>query len=537
MASVYIIDDERTVREALQRYIAWDELGVERVKTFSGAEQAKEELIQNPPEIIISDIRMPRMDGIQLAQYIREHSIPSSVVFISAYSDIEYYRQAMKLDVTAYVEKPIHMDELTEILRKLLSEITSRQDREEQVALAGEVLDISARYVEETFIRDLTRGKWNAQLLPLISRKGTVVNRNGYFLCVILEQKDGGELDEDVYLNQAAILLRGWFDRDRILLAEKYQRIRCIISSESFDRLEKAKQCMIRDFREKRENTSGWFAALSAVNHSWRQIEASYQQAVSLMNMRFFTGYGQAVDHVEDIAPDEDEYTRQIRGISTSFAGAVREGSLKQAEAQVRMLRELVMKDRMANPDAVRGLFFNLYQILRQRDWSPGNSAASEEEPEWNSLIYLNTLDECCDYLTRSLKRYFADEAQYLSDNRIVDSVLKYVQRHYKDSSLSVMDVSEAINISTQYMTRVFREQTGITVGQYIRDQRLEYSCTLLKDTSLSLGEIAEKAGYANESYWGKVFRKQYGMQPSEYRRWLEDYEKSRASSGTDTNH
>lgn len=115
-----ILDDEISVRNGLLRHIRWKRLGIDSVETFESAERAAVYLENHAPDVIISDIRLPKMDGIQLMEYVREKGLRCRIIFMSAYSDLEYYRKAIRLEAEAYIEKPIRPEQMEERVFKNL---------------------------------------------------------------------------------------------------------------------------------------------------------------------------------------------------------------------------------------------------------------------------------------------------------------------------------------------------------------------------------------------------------------------------------
>ena len=129
MITALLIDDEASIRNGLIKHIHWKQLGIDNITALDSAEKAIAFLEENHPDLIISDIRLPRMDGIQLAWLIREKNKNSHIIFISAYSDLEYYRNAIKLKVEDYIEKPINLEKMEETILKVTKKILSEDIR------------------------------------------------------------------------------------------------------------------------------------------------------------------------------------------------------------------------------------------------------------------------------------------------------------------------------------------------------------------------------------------------------------------------
>ena len=132
MITALLIDDEASIRNGLIKHIHWKQLGIDNITALDSAEKAIAFLEENHPDLIISDIRLPRMDGIQLAWLIREKNKNSHIIFISAYSDLEYYRNAIKLKVEDYIEKPINLEKMEETILKVTKKILSEDKKKKE---------------------------------------------------------------------------------------------------------------------------------------------------------------------------------------------------------------------------------------------------------------------------------------------------------------------------------------------------------------------------------------------------------------------
>lgn len=163
-----ILDDEISVRNGLLRHIRWKRLGIDSVETFESAERAAVYLENHAPDVIISDIRLPKMDGIQLMEYVREKGLRCRIIFMSAYSDLEYYRKAIRLEAEAYIEKPIRPEQMEEAVRKAVEKVQKNREQEEDAAFAADILNEYTDQMGERVFKNLVHGVWEERLMECI---------------------------------------------------------------------------------------------------------------------------------------------------------------------------------------------------------------------------------------------------------------------------------------------------------------------------------------------------------------------------------
>ena len=163
-----ILDDEISVRNGLLRHIRWKQLGVDSVETFESAEKVVVYLKNHAPNIIISDVRLPKMDGIRLVEYVREKELRCRIIFMSAYSDLEYFKEAIRLEAEAYIEKPIRPEQMEEAVRKAVGKIRRDRIQEEKAALAADILSEYTDQMGKRVFKNLVHGIWEEGLMESV---------------------------------------------------------------------------------------------------------------------------------------------------------------------------------------------------------------------------------------------------------------------------------------------------------------------------------------------------------------------------------
>ncbi|RKI91559.1 helix-turn-helix domain-containing protein [Parablautia intestinalis] len=273
----------------------------------------------------------------------------------------------------------------------------------------------------------------------------------------------------------------------------------------------------LADFSEKRIESNSYFISISERKSGYEKIPELYTQAVCRFQKFFFTGYGSFVQQEEKEKQVADPAQVPLKNFELALLETEARQALDLAEQSYLYLKE--QKDSL--PDNVKNIFFSFQIAILHK--SDGTEKLLEREAEqnylWLQFCNFETIEECYVCLKKNISAYFENKESFLSGSLKIDQVIRYVRTGFGDANLSIRDIADAVGLTPQYMTAVFKEKTGITLGQFIRSTRLEHSRRLLEASELSLGAIAQASGYGDANYWAKAFRKEYGMAPSDYRK------------------
>lgn len=512
-----VIDDEVTVRNGMLRHIKWKQLGVDEVKTVENAEEAVVCLEEEAPEIIISDIKLPGMDGIQLGEYVRNKGLNCKIIFMSAYSDLEYYRGALRTSAEDYIEKPIDLSKMEKVLKNAVLKVRMEQAKEREEIRAKNIIESHTEYAESYVLNCLLHGQWDEDGTAGLLQKNRILMQGDY-LCMIIKVK--GETEEK--RENPEKKLEEYFRDIRHVHAKKGRDTYVYLFSFSKNEYLTEVCQKMNDFYQ--ECNSGrffslpYFVAVSSICRGHENIPAIYSQAVCLLQQLFFKGFNCVMMPQKENGSPLDIGRLQIK----EFDEALLE---KKGEKAIYLAKQIYgsMKEKTNTPpNIVKNVFITMNLALihmSAHSYIQTEDGGEEQNFFWVKFNEFETIDECFSYLMDRIHAFFQDRESYYYGSRMVNGVVGYIRANFRRPELSVKDIADAVNLSPQHMTSVFKENTGMTVGQYIKKMRLDFSYSLLKKTDMSLSEIADSSGYTDENYWAKVFKKEYGSTPSEYRK------------------
>ncbi len=514
--TLLIVDDEDLTRSGIAAAIRKTDLQIDRILEADDGIRGVDTALKERPDIILSDIRMSRMSGIDMVDSLKEKLPDTVFIFMSGYSDREYLKEAIRLKAVSFIEKPVDLKELEGALKeaiRLRDEIRqSRQSKlfesraaagrlalsltlppEEAGELSTELTgdEVSNRVRSNRFITTFIV-KATVSLDTLGSDERKRINDS---FDVFLESIRCGEIN---IIKHDQYLVYHIFSPEK--LTEKNIRL---IGGTLKDILgDKLK------FFISAGNT------VSGLENAW----SSYNQAVLLMQSSFFKDYGCIIfDSSEELLPAP----RVLPDPSDAYLMALLSGDREKVIKAEEQIESSLSDSRNLLPNQVRDIYYKLFTAVSDayRKLSiPPDSFFSTSESLLGFVQECNTLHELSGYLSERSRILLESMVDKEPDNPTVFSIKEYVSKNYSREDLSVKEISGYVHLSSAYVCTLFKNETGTTLNQYITLYRMDKAKEFLSDPDYTISEISMKVGYSDGNYFGKSFKKNVGMTPGEYR-------------------
>mgnify|MGYP000459963646 CR=1 FL=1 len=505
---ILIVDDEPFVSNGLRQNIQWEKLGVDSIDTADDGMNALKKIGENTPDIIITDIRMPRMNGIELALKIRKINPTCKIIFLTAYSDKEYLKSAINLQAFSYIEKPINVSEIT---KKLHLAIASR--KKEQI----EFLLTKNNIISELVKHSVNEG----QIRTWLSNSKISLNLNGCFAVLVTSFGENTEENYE-YFDEAihtAILKRreeyivlSAFDGDYLVTVINTEKRETITSA--------ALEYICRETSNTLKTKTRAFISAGKAVCGIPHIKDSYQDALRAQEFWFYTGFGH-YKLGQDCIENKNEPIHGEAYIA-KLDELLENKNQNEAIILVKNIAHQCKHTMHIPAGNVRSLYSRLMMVVVNRA-NKINISIFSPDAGTDYISYIGakntTLDEIAAYIIHSIKTYFSKMDSYLANNAIVADIYKIVNREYGNIDLSVSSISNRLHLSRNHISTTFKDKTGKTIHEYITEYRLGKAKELLGSRDGRLSEIAQKIGYRDHNYFTKVFHKAFGINPSEYRR------------------
>ncbi|QHT62488.1 helix-turn-helix domain-containing protein [Paenibacillus lycopersici] len=524
MYRVLLADDESLDLEGLERLIPWEKLGMEVAAAVSSGYDALAVLRAAPIDILVSDIKMPIMSGLELAKRALESNPSLKIVFVSGYEDFHYAKQAIQLNVQGYVLKPVDDYELIRVLTEVKQSLDQSQEQtkleqayKQSVTLARN--ELLLRWLEGPPMED----GGNALPIEMLDETG-LRSDNGPFHVALLEADDlhlrWGALSEEAraanlqrlfsYIAQSA-LEKG----ANAVCRTAPDRIAVLSRQADFDgMLEQVLQ------RIRESNKATVTAAVGPSVQTLGEVGASYRQAKAILASKIFMGKDRILSHVDNPEHHMREAADMDRILEEMFAAVSAYELVRIDDA----LQELVAYARsLGNRLTVYNFTFHIVSKLDIHLKSLNENLQRMLGIEFEHLDILFHFETIYDIQSWLRKRLFEisellHRKKLKKNRKLIDELEAYVSERL-DSAMSLRELAGHFMFSPNYLGHLFKEETGENLSDYIIRRRFERACELLRDPKLKVFEVAHRIGYTNLTYFSRQFRELFGMTPNEFRR------------------
>lgn len=512
MLRLLLADDENFFRESLKASIDWEEHGIEICGEAENGQRALELVEQLRPDIVLADINMPRVNGLD---FIREaHQIYQSAKFIiiSGYDNFEYAKKAISYGVKAYLLKPVNQTELLGILDQLSKDISKEEEVKVTQQKTQEELEqnrkIATRYFltklllqdepDDEVLRQLQAELGGEQFFRVFAARTGKKEKDAL-------RKAVKEKSRRLHLETGRRL--DFFEDDQ-------SNIVCLLSSTlPFSNED------ILDLIEGWKQETGCDAAygIGTTCHSCSEIRAAYQEALKALPFDISGTYGPTVSFGKDTSS-----SRQLLSISerVQLKKYLKQKDYQQIEELVRKLFAQLETDNFPT-DIVK--VFSIEILLPCAD-KIHREIMSFEERVGKEKIF-KYIDQICTY--EELKAYIlgiyeneCSEAQLRQERELPEKIRKinaYIDEHYGEEELSVGRIAQEFFLNYNYLCVLFKKHMGMTINDCILETRMQKAAKLISNEQLTVQEISNQVGFSNVNYFSKCFKKKFGIPPREY--------------------
>ncbi|OXM83068.1 response regulator [Paenibacillus rigui] len=526
MIRLCIIDDIRSVVDMIERKPPWHEYGIEVVGTAMDGEEGLQIVQETRPDIVLTDIRMPRMDGLAMTQSILEVSPAIKIVILSAYTDFSYTQQAIRLGAFDFVKKPFSLDEIVNAVLKAKEAFV--QEKEEQTKLLE--LESHARKslprLQQEYVSLLVHHPANeARALVQWGKLGIELAPNDFTVFIV-------ELDRfmDKYSRQPAkevelirFSLRNILEETianqtkGIVFDEAMNRFVCLINCSDNQEAEQISEACCANIFQFTHTTISIGVGLCVRTIS--ELPQAYQQALHALSYRFYTE-GNVVNSYHDVAPKQQRMPNYSVATEQQFLFALRAGNKDKCQLILEQIfNELLMADPLPEPQYVENLCYELSaKICRvMLEQFPQEKVQALENGFHVGKGYYSFQN-----MTETVKTLCMEACGWIEHERsdestkIIHQAKDYISANLH-LNLTLEHCAKQINLSPGYFSNLFKKVLGISFQQFVIHQRMERARTMLID-GYQVQEIAQALGYEHRRYFSEVFKKHTNMTPSEFK-------------------
>ena len=517
---ILLVDDEINVLRALKQSLDWKKLGITEVFTALSAEAARKILTENAVDIVVTDVEMPRESGLELLTWIRETGLEAQVILLTGYADFNYAQTAIKLGVIDYCLKPVVFTEFEKVLDKAVQAATKTMS-EADTASEKQIWEQSRRLAADSFWRQTMEEdpEEAGDLFADAEKIGLEIGINASFSLYIISAK-------------FAALRHGTEEAGRMLkgICDAYIGADCRDPYYSTAFVNSPHTCILMTLENEQEDqpapdillqqAESWDREIFGlyIHHVYpeelrdacrRLMEAEKKEIAFIPGIRSVRGSectGKE-DGVEENGPDR--IPRRIEEL-------LYRGELERFEEEIRgFLHE---KSRMVTSAGLRQYRADICQMFNVCLKANGVASGSffTDDAQWKLLDEaVLSVDHMMLLVKALLGMLSTSDAQH---NSVTEMVCRYIEaRAYDD--ISREQIAAALHLSDDYVSRVFNQEMGMSVPQYINRIRIDRAKQLIVMPGRTISEVAAEVGYTNFSYFCRIFRQLEGCAPRDFRR------------------
>ena len=517
MIRLLMVDDEPTTTKRILSRIDFDAVGIGEIRQAENGQDAISLCRNWKPDILLSDIMMPRMNGIELAEQLRAVNPDLQVIFLSGYMEKEFLKGAIHLQALNYIEKPIDMDELRETLEKACEKVMKSEDisqRLEQLDdehLTTQLRILAYELCSENYMEDVAERSFR-EVFPEKSELPCVAMQLKFY------QPEQKEFHELVTLLPVIRRVASSLNLTATAVV-KYDYIVAFLFDEGEEKNSDQVFFVSAFLRELRKElillNRKYTVGTGHVCPDFRELHESFREAEEASRLAFFHGPGDHSYYRKSIKKFDFEASQALKIIR-----GLKKNGRDQTVFRIREINTALEGCEGTDPEDIKRFYSSMVLELYRLAKEDGIRLFPEYPGEHDLLIVVmeqNFLIELFDFLMMGIETYCNMLTRDYYQNPTVNWIIRYIHEHYADPDLDMTMLSRVSNLSSTYISHLFKNTTGNTVRNYITEYRMKQAVRLLKDPLNQINDIAAACGYRNGNYFSFRFKEYYGCAPTEY--------------------
>lgn len=533
---VFLVEDEMVIRRGIKNSIDWEKEGYIFCGEASDGELAYPMIIKEKPDILITDIRMPFMDGLELCKLVKKELPNIKILILSGYDEFDYAKEAIRLGVTEYLLKPISSGKLLEALngvsesirrekedkdlvRKYMEEMRENTEHEKQKffeqMIAGNLSMADALETGEKYEMNLSAGMYNLLLFRFTlgeenRKSGELLGEAEYAIEKLTER-----------LEYVFEFQRGVEDWAFLLMADNEEQM-----SERVKELSKDLEEIMKNY-----STIAYFGGIGQPVARLRELEESFREAERALAARFTMELNriisvedirmaQNVDTLDDIEITSFGEIEKTRTMLEKFLNNGAEDEIDEfVDVYINELPEENLKSVLMRQYIIMDAYIVMMSFCEKIEGIEGEMQAQSEELK-NSMKTIQTLEEIKNYIRMLLKKIIGvrDTISGRRYSDIIEIAKDQIRKTYMSDEISLNTIAAEVGMSPSYFSSIFSKEMGKTFVEYLTEIRMDRAKELLMCSSMKTSEIGYEVGYKDPHYFSYIFKKTQNCTPKEFR-------------------
>lgn len=533
---VFLVEDEMVIRRGIKNSIDWEKEGYIFCGEASDGELAYPMIIKEKPDILITDIRMPFMDGLELCKLVKKELPNIKILILSGYDEFDYAKEAIRLGVTEYLLKPISSGKLLEALNGVSESIRREKEDKDLVRKYMEEMRENTEHEKQKFFEQLIAGNLSmADALETGKKYEMNLSAGMYNLLLFRftlgeENRKSGELlgEAEYAIEKLTERLEYVFEFQRgvegwafLLMADNEEQM-----SERVKELSKDLEEIMKNY-----STIAYFGGIGQPVARLRELEESFREAERALAARFTMELNriisvedirmaQNVDTLDDIEITSFGEIEKTRTMLEKFLNNGAEDEIDEfVDVYINELPEENLKSVLMRQYIIMDAYIVMMSFCEKIEGIEGEMQAQSEELK-NSMKTIQTLEEIKNYIRMLLKKIIGvrDTISGRRYSDIIEIAKDQIRKTYMSDEISLNTIAAEVGMSPSYFSSIFSKEMGKTFVEYLTEIRMDRAKELLMCSSMKTSEIGYEVGYKDPHYFSYIFKKTQNCTPKEFR-------------------
>lgn len=519
-----IVDDEYLIRQYIRNCVDWEKLGYTIVGELGTAQGALQLAKEMKPDVVLTDICMPGLDGLSFTGLLKDICPNVRVIAVTGHDDFEYAQRGIRVGLDNYLLKPIDEKELESVVLEVRESILSKRSQDELFRELSDYRRQNEPIVREYYLKKLLEPELHQEFLFEKAINSLLPGREEFFQIAVVSYDDfsqillGSEIKKGNSQWMCRYLEEKVKDRDIYWVTDKFEHMVILCREEEYP----------------------WDTFMAELDEAWKKM----------FHFPIYYGIGDGQQSVRDVYKSYMEANNRLNSaivfgdnqyqkekMYSRFEGMVSSITMEE----LKKLYTYIETDSPAQMENLINIWFEkwtninfmdlfylklqllntVFYIYSMNTKEDASFDFQKDYKEYYQRIYqiptLKLLKECFLDMCRKIMSMFHDEKS-VRPSGLIYAVKEYIAAHLSDMELSLAGTAEKFYLNSSYLSRIFKQEAGVSFVEYVNALRIEKAKSLLLDTDLKIYEIAEKVGIANANYLGIIFKKALGCTPYEYR-------------------
>lgn len=536
MIKVFLVEDEVVIRESIHKMIPWEEYGFEFIGEAQDGELALPLIRELKPDVVITDIKMPFMDGLALSRFVKKEFPETKIIIVSGYDDFSYAKEAINIGVEQYLLKPISKNAFIDVLKG----IRDKCEKEDKQKFYYEQYQRELQEYEQNsrikFFEQLVSGNCEvSELYEHADKLSLNLAASQYnILLFSIDTLKGNTMMESQYSQNTATVqerITQWFqEQGQVFLFRNQMFSYAVLLKSDGNEIEEVTERCIQSLQQifiEENEIKGWFICTGKPVERLSQISVSYEEAMKLFGYRYAEGihlvrYGEKNAYQNEDAEAINLKNLDMEAINPemirNFLGnALADEVDSFTENYMDMIGVDALKSRIFRQYVILNVYMNVISFVISLGYDK-----DEMEKELSEVCsqQAESVEETAQIIRKTLFWGISlrDNNVQKKHHSVIQSAVTFIQENYADETLNLNKVACAANVSANHFSALFSQEMQQTFVEYLTNLRMKKAKELLRCSDKRSGEIATEVGYKDAHYFSFLFKKTQGCTPSEYR-------------------